>query len=63
MTKTTHNCKHLIGPTYSFRGLVNYHHGRKHGGMQVDKVLEETEVLHLNLKVARMMLDFTLGRA
>ena len=26
--------------TYSFRGLVHYHHGRKHGSMQANIVLE-----------------------
>ena len=32
--------KHFIGAGLQFRGLVHYHHGRKHGGMQVDIVLE-----------------------
>jgi hypothetical protein len=26
---------------YRFRGLVHYHHGGKHGGMQTDMVLEK----------------------
>jgi hypothetical protein len=30
-----------LGLAYSFRGLVHYHHGRKHGSMQVDMVLEK----------------------
>jgi len=35
-----------LGPAYSFRGLVHYHHGGKHG--QADLVLEkELRVLHL----------------
>jgi hypothetical protein len=35
--------------SYLFRGLVHYHHGRKHGGMQADMVLwKELGVLHLN---------------
>ena len=45
--------KHLIGAAYSFRGLVHYCHGRKHGGVQADMVLEkELRVLHLDLKAA-----------
>ena len=32
--------KHLIEVVaYSFRGLVPYHHGEDHGGMQADMVL------------------------
>ena len=32
---------HLIEVVaYSFRGSVHYHHGREHGGMQADVVLE-----------------------
>ena len=30
-----------LGLAYRFGGLVHYHHGRKHGGMQADKVLEK----------------------
>jgi hypothetical protein len=42
------NGKHFIGA-----GLVHYHHGRKHGGMQVDLVLEkELRALHLDLQEA-----------
>jgi hypothetical protein len=38
---------------YSFRGIVYYHHGRKHGSMQADMVLEkELRVLHLDLQTA-----------
>jgi hypothetical protein len=33
-----------------FRGLVYYRHGRKHGSMQADMVLER--VLHLDLQAA-----------
>jgi hypothetical protein len=33
--------KHLIGAGLQFRGLVYYHHGRKHGGVQADMVLEK----------------------
>ena len=32
----------------SFRGLVHYPHGEKHGSVQVDTVLEELGVLHLH---------------
>jgi hypothetical protein len=32
--------KHLIGADLHFRGLGHYHHGKKHGGMQADVVLE-----------------------
>jgi hypothetical protein len=32
--------KHFIGDGLQFRGLVHSHHGRKHGGMQADMVLE-----------------------
>jgi hypothetical protein len=39
MTTTTHKRKHL-GLVYSFRGLVPCAHGRKHGSMQADMVLE-----------------------
>jgi hypothetical protein len=30
-----------LGLAYSFRGLVSYHHSRKHGSMQADMVLEK----------------------
>jgi hypothetical protein len=36
----------------SFRGLVHYHHGGKHGRVQADVVLEEPRVLRLDLKAA-----------
>lgn len=40
--------KHFIGAGFSFRDLAYYyHHGRKHGGVQADMVLEEPKVLHL----------------
>jgi hypothetical protein len=43
--------RHFTGVVYSFRGLVHYHHGRKHGSMQADMVLEkELRVLHLDLQ-------------
>ena len=43
----------FIGSGLRFRGLVHYHHGRKHGSMQADMVLEkELRVLHLDPKAA-----------
>jgi hypothetical protein len=36
-----------------FRGLVYYHHSRKHSSIHTDMVLEEPRILHLDLKVAR----------
>lgn len=56
--------KYLIGLVYSFRSLVNYNHGGKHGGIQVDMVLEKLQVLHLDVyaegrqKDAESGLDF-----
>ena len=39
----------LIRAGLQFRGLVHYHHGRKHGSVQADMVLEkELRVLHLD---------------
>jgi hypothetical protein len=36
-----------LGLAYRFRGLVHYHYGWKHGGTNVDMVLEkELRVLH-----------------
>ena len=46
---------------YSLRGSVHYH-GRKHGSMQADMVLEQPRVLHLNPKAARRD-SSALGRA
>ena len=42
-----------MGLAYRFRGSVHYHHGRKHGSLQGDIVLEEPRVLHVDLKAAR----------
>ena len=33
-----------LGLANSFRGLVHYHCGRKHGGIQADMVLEKETV-------------------
>jgi hypothetical protein len=42
--------KHLIEAGYSFRGVVHYH-GRKHGGIQEDMVLEkELRALRIGLQ-------------
>jgi hypothetical protein len=38
-----------LGLACSFRGLVHYHHGGKHGSMKTDMVLEKKlRVLHLD---------------
>jgi hypothetical protein len=42
---------------FSFRGLVHYLHGRKHGSMQADMVLKEPSVLHPDVKSARRRLS------
>ena len=47
-----------LGLAYRFRGLVHYHHGGKHGSVQVDLLLEEPRVLHLDLQAVRRRLDF-----
>ena len=45
--------KHFTGAGLQFRGLVYYHYGRKHGGMQADMVLEEElRALHLDQQAA-----------
>jgi hypothetical protein len=43
-----------LGLAYSVRGLVHYHHGKKHGGsVQADRVQEkEMRILHLDPKAA-----------
>ena len=41
------------GLAHDFIGLVHYHHGRKHGSMQADTVLEkELKILHLDPQAA-----------
>jgi hypothetical protein len=60
MTKTSPIKENVqLGLAYSFRGSVHYHLGRKHGSIQVDMVLEEQRVLHLDLKAARRRLSST----
>jgi hypothetical protein len=41
---------------YIFRGSVHYHHGRKHGSVQVGMLWEELRVLHLVPKANRRRL-------
>jgi hypothetical protein len=42
-----------LGLAYNFRGLVHYHHGKQHGTMQVDMVLEkELRILQFDQKAA-----------
>ena len=41
-----------MGLAYRFRGLVFYHHGRKHGSIQANMVLEDPRLLHLDLQAA-----------
>ena len=36
----TYKGKHLIGAGLQFRGLAQYYHGLKHGGLQADMVME-----------------------
>jgi hypothetical protein len=40
---------------YSFRRLIHYHHGRKHGSIQAGMVLEMLRVLHLDPKGRRRL--------
>jgi hypothetical protein len=50
MTVATHIKENIeLGLAYSFRGLVHYHHGGKHGSIQAVMVQEkELRVLHLD---------------
>jgi hypothetical protein len=51
--RNSYKGRYLIGAGLQFRGLVHYHHGRKHGSLQSDMVLEkELRVLHLDLQAA-----------
>jgi hypothetical protein len=52
-----------LGLAYSVRDLAHHHHGRKHNRLQADMVLEESRVLHLDLKAARKSLFSILGGA
>jgi hypothetical protein len=43
-----------LGLPYSFKGLVHYLHGEKHGNMQAEMLLEkELTALHLDLQAAK----------
>ena len=55
--------RHFTGAgLQSFRGLLHYHHCRKHGSVQAGRVLEmKLRVLHLNQKAARRRLEFHTG--
>jgi hypothetical protein len=45
--------EHLTGASLQFRGLVHYHHSRKHGGTQAEIVLEtELKILNLDQQAA-----------
>jgi hypothetical protein len=45
--------KYFTGAGLWFRGLVHYHHGRKHGSVQAGTVLEKKlRVLHLHQQAA-----------
>lgn len=41
--------KRLIGVSYSFRGLVHGHHGRKYGSIQAADMVPEKELRVLSL--------------
>jgi hypothetical protein len=55
MTNATFTKKNIyLRLPYSFKGLVRYHCGRKHGSAQADMVLEkELVVLHLDWQASR----------
>jgi hypothetical protein len=40
---------------HRFGSSVHYHHGRKHGSIQADMMLEELRVLHLTPKANRRL--------
>jgi hypothetical protein len=47
---------------YSFRDLICCYHGREHGSIQVEKVLEkELRVLHLSLQTVGKKRDSGFG--
>ena len=57
MTQNSRESKNIVsipgrhgGLAYSFRSLVHYHHGGKHGSIQADMVQLELRVLHLELQ-------------
>lgn len=58
----SYNGEHLIGGGFRFWGSVHCHHGRKHGSIQADMVLEEMIVLNLVLKANRRLASRQLGK-
>ena len=53
-----------MGVAYGFRGSVHYHHGKNHGNVQADIVLEKkVSILHFDLKAAKRRVSSTLVRA
>ena len=50
--------QHLIKAGLQVKGSVHYHHGRNHGSVQEDMVLEELKVLHLDVKEVRRRLPY-----
>jgi hypothetical protein len=48
----SHKGMHLTGAGLQLRGLVHYWHGRKHGGMRADMVLE-MEVREFYIQIHR----------
>jgi hypothetical protein len=54
-TLTMENIKLWLA--YTFRSSVHYQHGRKHGSMQADMVLEEPRGLHPDPKSVRKILS------
>jgi hypothetical protein len=45
MTKATLLQENIsLGLAYSFRGFAHYHHGRRHGGVYTDMVIEKFSI-------------------
>jgi hypothetical protein len=52
----SHKGLHLIGAGFQVqRGSVHYHHGRKHGSVKIDMVVEKLRVLYFDIKAARRL--------
>jgi hypothetical protein len=53
-----------LGLPYRFRGSVHYHHSRKHGNIQADRIIKKMlRILYLDPKATRRELSPILGRA
>ena len=53
-----------MGLAYSFRDSDHYYHGRKHGSMQADMVLQELRVLYLDPQTeSQSMVPWPGGKA